>query len=415
VNTHTLLGGVGGPAVLAGGPGPRSGPGPAALLDQRIDNRTLLETGPLSPPGPIVEALADGECLVGPYRSGGGFDPVKTRAVDVVRAGQLVDTFSELPGNVLMVTLTTKRDGLFLFPEIAFQFANDRVREVCQALSRGPGRGIWVAVIEAHQLNGDGFIHWHCLVYAPGLSIPDAYRLIYRKWRVWDEVRAPDVIDQDTGEVTRGELLARFSEPIGSQVRVEVAGSKVGSSKYAAKYIVKPWAAVPPWMLASRRKWRKVRESGPYRDYLKAKGVRVSPPARPRVERDHRLPRLRARVLSERMARSGSRCILWQRQGSRLAFAGVVALPFAGVETDIASGAGRVLLRQYPGGRAVARLVVSAAVAAELKAREDPGRVAACVLARRLDIEAAWDRMQSLRADAEGRGRGLALDRDAAR
>lgn len=265
-------------------------PGADPRLDQERDNRKRTIKGTyVGSPWDGVEAPR----LVGRLaRSGGAFDPLGVRAADVARGSDVVAMVTSCPGRWLLISLTINRE-LFIGPEAAYQRANEYVRK---AIASGCPKGIWFAAVELQGKTGDGWPHWHVLAYCPDSRSPDQVKAhVLRAWRT----RTPH-FDPETGEVS-----SWSSESIGF-VDVEEVESAKGAGTYAAKYVVKPWPAVAPWMLASTCRFRKFRLSNLAYAVLEKlhrhevhRGRR-----RPPAEREHR-PRVR--TLLDRMADSASK------------------------------------------------------------------------------------------------------------
>jgi hypothetical protein len=246
----------------AGGPGPalatapagQGGPGP--LLDQRKENRKSgreeVREEAHGSWSLASKGLRKGD-LVGAYsRSGGAFDPLGCRSVDVVKADQIRAVVKSVGmrntrGRWVFITLTIDRT-LFLGPELAYQRANEYSRKVFGRMSVD---GLWFAALELQTKTGDGWPHWHAIVWVPaGKSIASLKAAADSAWRTTTEH-----IDQETGE-----LLSVSRESIGFS-KVEECRDREAVGTYIAKYVMKPWHAVAGWMLQSSRRFRKVRAS----------------------------------------------------------------------------------------------------------------------------------------------------------
>ena len=175
--------------------------------------------------------------------------------------------------------------------------------------------GIWFAGYEVQTKTGEGWPHWHVMVWAPdNRSAAEIRRAVERAW-----VAITEHVDTDTGEVTRS------VESIGF-VHVAEAQDRVGLGTYVAKYVVKRWEAVPAWMGESRRRWRKFRASPGFYDVLERlyrhdrhRGSRPEPSGR----------RLRTRTLYQRMAASGTRANVFQFRAGRMHFDRTLPVVFA--------------------------------------------------------------------------------------
>ena len=288
--------GEGGPMAREAGRGP---------LDQRGDNRFSA----------LMERVQVGSYVIGPERSGGAFDPLGVRQAALYRANDVVAVCETLKGRWLFITLTIDR-AKFLNAESAYLRCQERVRKVAGLLSR-----IWAATIEPQTKTGEGWIHWHLLVYVPNSTPLSQLRaVVERAWSI-REVIADELVDRETGEVIARAKWARLSIGI---VKVEEAGSISGTARYVAKYMVKAWPAVPTWMGESERRQRKLRLSEGFYEVLEKlhlhvrhRGGRKTPTGR----------RLKSRRLFDRMARSGARSVVFERTKHGLQFAGIIAMP----------------------------------------------------------------------------------------
>jgi hypothetical protein len=333
--------------------------------------------------------VPDGDFVLGAERSGGAFDPLGTRRHDIYRADDVVAVAEALPGRWLFITLTIDR-SLFLSPEAAYQRCQERVRKVAGVLSR-----IWVASIEPQTKTGDGWIHWHLLVYVPGdVPLEECRRYVRRAWSIRECV-VPELVDTETGEVLQ---RAKFKRESIGRVDVQEAGSRVGTATYVAKYIVKPWEAVPRWMGESTRKQRKFRLSGGFYEILER--LHRHTPTRGSRKPASSGRRCRARALYDRMARSGSRTVVFQRHGNELRFHGVLAVPIGEVARVTRVEAVRV------GKWGSVRFAADLAAVCELRRWARSGEGVEAVRRYReigrLELAAAWENMQETRARSEG-------------
>ena len=350
-------------------------------LVQRGDNRFR----------PVEEEVPEGCFVIGAERSGGAFDPLGARRNDVYRAQDVIAAAEALPGRWLFITLTIDRSK-FLNAEMAYQRCQERVRKVAGLLSR-----IWVASIEPQTKTGEGWTHWHLLVYVPNKeSVARCRKLVERAWSI-REVIAPAMVDEQTGEVIAREKRVRLS--IG-RVDVQEAGSVKGTATYVAKYIVKMWPAVPRWMGESTRRQRKCRLSRGFYEVLERLHRHV-------VHRGGRVTKattsgrkLKARPLFDRMARSGSRSIVFERTKRGLEFSCVVELPLEEL-VERSKAYMRVRLGRWGSVRIAVdprELRRLQRVAESAEGREAAGRYRRL---RRCRFECAWDEHQERRA-AEG-------------
>lgn len=294
---------VGEGGTAAGGASRGRGP-----LDQRRENRETVDRVWT----PLVDVVPDGALVMGAVRSGGAFDPLGCRAVDVTRADDVVACVDEHPGRWLMITLTVDRSA-WIGPEACYQRVADRVREVARVVSL---EGIHVTALELQGKTGDGWPHWHLIVWAPDdRPLEDIRRRVRRAWSITTEH-----VDEETGEVTRS------IEPIAGEkgIDVQAAVERQGVARYAAKYLLKPWEAVPSWMGQSRRQLRKLRISSGVFDWLESQGRHLRHRGGRRCAQSRRRP---ARRLFERMARSGLSHAVFRRQGSGFKFVRLVPIP----------------------------------------------------------------------------------------
>lgn len=273
--------------------------GAAFRLDQEVDNRFV----------PIVDTMNEGEVLLAAARSGGSFDPLGCRAVDVNRRQDLREVVRYLPGRWVMLTLTVDR-SMWTCPEAAYQRCNQRVRRVMAEVSP---RGVWFSAFEVQTKTGAGWPHWHAVAWVPdGRSVEELKRAAVKRWTVRHES-----VNEETGEVFSSVECIGF-------VDVSEAREPIAVGSYIAKYITKPWDAVPTWMGESRQRFRKVRAAPNVYAILEKLG-------RHEVQRGGRKERKgtgrRARKLFDRMARSGASLAAWRRVGGRLHFAGMIKVP----------------------------------------------------------------------------------------
>jgi len=353
---------------------------PAGPLDQKRENRKT--TG-----REYLEDVAVGEFVAIPARSGGGFDPLGCRVGDVRRADDVVALVEGHPGRWLMITLTVDR-SLFLFqddtsgPEVAYAACNERVRKVGAAVAR---RGIYLSALELQGMTGDGWPHWHLIVWAPdSRSIEEVRAQVLEAWRFKAER-----IDEETGEVIeeRGTPIARPH-----CIKVEEARTVEGIARYAAKYLVKSWPALPPWLLRSRRQPRKLRLSRACFKWLELQGRHVQHVGGRKLSKNKRR---RARRLIERMAASGS-ChgIFRMTEERKLRFVRVIPVPisaegFAGLQ---AAGGRFVQMGKY----AACRVALPASALRTLSEQESRWRLASLEFReqQREWISSQWARMQ---------------------
>ena len=339
-------------------------------LDQKRENR---ETVTRAPYRPILDDLEDGELVARPTRSGGAFDPLGCRSSDVTRADDVVALVDGHPGRWLMVTLTVNR-SLWIGPEACYQRVCDRVREVARRISL---KGVHVTALELQGKTGEGWPHWHLIVWAPDERTRDELAAEVRAaWCVVTEH-----VDQDSGEVTRSRESIGFS-------RVDVAREREGVARYAAKYLLKSWPAVPAWMGESRRQLRKLRISSGAFDWLEGEGRHVRHRGGRRAPKSRRRP---ARKLFDRMASSGLRHAVFRRSGERLEFVCTLPVPSDqdGFQLMLELGAEPIRL----GSPGAVRWRISRAVMERARGRraELEVKLRATYRHRRVRLEVAWD------------------------
>lgn len=344
-------------------------------LDKKGDNR-------FGPEADWIQDVADGEVVLSAERSGGPFDPLGGRVCDRNRADDLVALVDAFKGRWVMVTLTMKRKA-WTCPEAGYERCKERVRRVGQVLSP---RGVWFRTMELQTKTGEGWPHWHVLAWAPDdRSVAELRQEVKKAWRVRTER-----VNQDTGEVTLS------CEQVGF-VDVEEARTREGVGRYVAKYVMKRWPAVPRWMGRSVCRFRKFGASpGAYEAWERLH--------RHVVVRGRRKPaggvRRRVRTLFERMARSGSRCLVWEKRAGLLHVVATVAVPVFGLAVLPAwAGARAVRLGKWP----AVRVAMPRANLGRLRAEyEGRGESRAYVRRRVAEFEGEWSRMQRWRrADDE--------------
>jgi hypothetical protein len=209
-------------------------------LDQKRDNR--------------FSGKPSGECsgtvTLKVHRSGGCFDPMGPRGVDYNRCDDMQAVVRQVAGTWALVTLTVDR-APWLTPQAAYERLNERVRKVASAVSR-----LWFNTFEVQAKTGDGWPHWHLLVWVPPGTSPHEVRAIVRRHWVWRELS--EEVDHNTGEILKRHRSAPRSAGFSD---VQVAQHGIAVAKYISKYITKSWPALPEWILDSTRRWRKFRAS----------------------------------------------------------------------------------------------------------------------------------------------------------
>jgi len=278
-----------------------------ALLDQKRENRTGWD------PDYTPE---EGEVRLLPVRSGGGYDPLGARSVDIKAADQIATLAPAVGGRWAFVTLTLARAG-WTNPAAAYLVANERVRKTLGPVAKEfQGHGVYISVLEWQTKTGDGWAHWHGLVWMrDGLTIEEFTRRVTKSWSIPEPVK----VDHDTGEVLK---YTRVSLGF---VKCEESDSNTAVAKYIAKYVVKEDEAGPaPWLLDSSRQLRKYRKSKGWNELAERLHLHVCKRGPRRVPL-HR--RRAARILAERIATSGlsTRCV--EYRAGRWATVGFLAMP----------------------------------------------------------------------------------------
>lgn len=370
----------GGECVRAAADTGRGGP---LRLDQERDNRF----------GEWRSAVGDGDVVLSAARSGGSFDPLGRRAVDVWRADDLVAVFDACPGRWVCITLTVDRTA-WTGPEVAYQRCQERVRRVMAEVCPS---GVWFAALEMQTKTGDGWPHWHVAAWVPhetrsagkGSELQAA---VLKRWTTRTEH-----VDRDTGEVTVSVERIGF-------VDVQDVRSRRGMGRYLAKYIVKPWRAVPEWMGRSSRRFRKLRFSDATYDVLE----KLHRHDRARGSRRPVRGRLRpARALFERMARSGGHCVAFRVGPDGCQFVGTIPCPIDAA-VPLASERGGRVVQLGPWSRV--RVAIAGEEFARLWRDSRSGALAErCALERRRwvfkqreVVGGAWARMQQEPEVADG-------------
>lgn len=199
----------GAPAVA---PGP---PKAALILDQEVCN------------SPSLPDAGDHEVVIKPVWRGGKLDPYGRGG------GRMKDLrkFEHLGGRMkiaIMVTITTRRDIFGGDPEKIY---THQMPLISKLLSERLGIKIWTRIIEAQTNSGDGFIHWHILADLAGTR--------YELRPGWVDLRAFNA-DLKRWWVDKWQLAKGFNTQL-VRDRKRIVG-------YVAKYLVKPWPAIPTWI-----------------------------------------------------------------------------------------------------------------------------------------------------------------------
>jgi len=260
-----------------------------AFLDQKSENRESWEK---------KNAPEEGEIRLLPVRSGGGYDRLGPRAVDLKTANDIVAIATHMGGDHAFITLTQDR-RLYLGPAFAYCVCSEVIREVLQPVARD---GVFFTTLEWQGKTGEGWAHWHVLLpIKDGMSIEEVTRQVVQRWSMREECG----VNVETGEV-------KFARVALGRVDVRPVTSLIGASKYIAKYVVKDDpAGPPPWLLQSRRQLRKYRKSGGWLKLSAQLGLHKPKFGSRRPPVSYRRP---ARTLLERIAMSGmsSRVVRWR-------------------------------------------------------------------------------------------------------
>jgi hypothetical protein len=173
-----------------------------------------------------------------------------------------------------------------------------------------------MAALEVQTKTGDGWPHWHVMAWCPdGRSVEQLKAAAVKRWTT----RTEEEIDIETGEVLRLSSV----EPIGF-VDVQIARDRVAAGTYIAKYLAKPWDAVPQWMGDSSKRFRKLRASGGFYDVME----KLHRHTRNRGGRKQRKGTGRhTRRLFERMAASGASSNIFRKERGGLVYVGTVPVP----------------------------------------------------------------------------------------
>lgn len=207
--------------------GPTDPGGEAALnLDQK-ENKSPCD-------GP--DEISADDAVVVPVYSGGKLDPkggMAARLKDLQKF-QHLGMIMKLP---VFLTITVNREKF----ESAEQAFNQTMRWLSRLVSERLGVKVWGRVAEVQTRSGDGWIHWHLLIDV-GDTRYDASSWKGRAWVDLKQLRA-DVMRYWCHNWRFGGEGSQDVQPV--RKRQAVAG-------YLSKYVVKPWPAIPQWVL--RRK-----------------------------------------------------------------------------------------------------------------------------------------------------------------
>jgi hypothetical protein len=291
-------------------------------------------------------------------------------------------------GRWLLTTLTVDRQA-WLSPEMAYQRCNERVRQVARRVSK---LGIHVTAFEVQSKTGDGWPHWHLIIYAPDDRPLPAIRAEVR--RAWQIIEERTEVDEATGEVLS---VSRTRQSIGFS-DVQEARTREGIARYVAKYLMKAWPAIPAWMGEGKRQLRKLRISVGAFAWLTAQGRhRPKLGGRRKPAKPGRCSR--RRPLFDRMAASSNSMSLMQRQGDRLVFRRQVPIAASGESVLMLEALGAEPLGDRSVPLVRTRWLVPSAGVGDLSAgvlRELAAKVAAeRFKRRRAEFARAWAAMQS--------------------
>ena len=328
----------------------------------------------------LIDAINDGELVLIPNRSGGSFDPLGVRSQDVTRASDWVNLVDAHEGQWLLVTLTIDR-AAWLDPVLAYHACGERVREVSRALSP---QGIHCAALEMQTKTGEGWAHWHLMVWmgTQVMSVVDATEIVRRAWCC-----SHPQIDFDTGE-----LLGRNWISCG-RVHVSLAKNRQGASRYAAKYLCKPWKAVPTWMGESFSQTRKLRLGVKCFDWLESHGRHTRKRA-VRAIPGRSLERRRL-TMFERMARSCRSMSVMRKREGVLQYYCSLEVPSSPVGLRVLASAGVNAVRIGGWGSCRWRLSVRDLQQVRWAASEARNEFEAERKEFASDVRCAWERMQA--------------------
>ncbi|QNN23792.1 hypothetical protein HED60_16445 [Planctomycetales bacterium ZRK34] len=228
-----------------------------------------------------MKQVTEDDAVILPQWSGGKLDPyggVGGRVKDLRKFEALVEHM-RIP---IMLSLTIDRDA-YDSPAEAFDQVTPKVSRL---LSERLGVGVWARVIEPQTKSGDGWIHWHVLL--------DLGCTRFEKRRGWASLR-------QFNAAVRASWCDRWGVAQRGGIDTQLARSRKGIVGYIAKYLVKPWPAIPCWLL-SRSMVRLVGFSKRANQLLRQSGL-LTPRVEPRVSR--RCVKRPIRPLLERIAESG--------------------------------------------------------------------------------------------------------------
>jgi hypothetical protein len=132
------------------------------------------------------------------------------------------------------ITLSFDREA-FTGPEEAYDAGMKKLSEL---LSKQLGFKLWFRVIEVQTKTGDGWIHWHCVVDCGDTEFDD--RAVSRL-RPINLSRLQAEVKEWWCDVWK--LGGRGGQDI------QLAKKRGAIAGYLSKYIVKPWPAIPEWIL----------------------------------------------------------------------------------------------------------------------------------------------------------------------
>jgi hypothetical protein len=291
-----------------------------------------------------------------------------------------------------MLTLTVNRAN-FRSPGFAYDRVEPRVREVARSLRRiCPEARFAVFALELQGKTGDGWPHWHGLIYfgESMLTLDEIKDAVDAAWCV-----ASESIDEATGEVDTGRYHVGFAD-------VAEARENRGCAKYMAKYLMKPWPAIPGWMGESNRQLRKLRFSRSCFEWFESVGRHIPRRGSRRKAVRSRRPAL---PLFDRMSRSGSGLQVFQRLRGRFVHLAYVPLPMDGRGVAILDGSGATWLRGSPGeSHRRWAFAIPTELFERLNSPRNKPRLRKMrrkyIAQQRRTLEGAWARMQGIRNHA---------------
>ena len=358
---------------------------PPAPLDQKRDNR--LRFGAVEIPA--------GRMLVTPHRSGGPFDPYGQRHEDYAKVDTVKAVYAHLAaqgGRLLMLTLTVDR-AKFLSPEMAYNACNERLRK---AIKKVFPDAVRFSTFELQTKTGDGWPHWHLLVWLPPDDQRSVEELKAKVVKRWITVHQITSVDESTGEVQTRRYRLQIAQP--QCIQVELVKQAIGAATYVAKYLTKRWEAVPAWMGESYKRFRKYRACDRY--YEVAEQLTLHHRSRggrpPRRGCSHH----RRRRLFDRMAISAARLNLYEPSGAGWKYKGTLSVPATKL-VDVLARVGGELISLGEFGKLRGTVPVDSLAKLFQLVPDYRADQVEFIRERRHEVVHAWDRMQYERERTE--------------